>query len=102
MWHVDWIGTGANYSRQGAVWVARRVPAGYVGAHANQARIRTWDQSHATPHENSTIMVTSESMWAADTIDLAIAYGLYPQDQSRTEFSFADIFDPISVIGARE
>ena len=32
-------GKGGN-ARKGNVWVARRIPDGYVSAHANQARIR--------------------------------------------------------------
>ena len=34
-------GKGGN-ARKGIVWVARRIPDGYVSAHANQARITTF------------------------------------------------------------
>ena len=48
VWILEMIGKGPG--RKGAVWVARRVPDGYVCAHANQARIRQFprnDQEHA-------------------------------------------------------
>ncbi len=34
---MDLIGKGNGYT--GAVWVAMRVPDGYVGGHANQVRV---------------------------------------------------------------
>ena len=36
-WVMDLIGKGAD--EKGIVWVARRIPDGYICAHANQARI---------------------------------------------------------------
>ncbi len=38
VWILEIIGKGED--DPGAVWVARRVPDGYISAHANQARIR--------------------------------------------------------------
>jgi dipeptidase len=40
VWMMEMIGKGEG--RKGAVWVAGSVPDGYVTAHANQARIRTF------------------------------------------------------------
>ena len=37
VWIMELIGKGAD--EKGIVWVARRVPDGYISAHANQARI---------------------------------------------------------------
>ncbi|HKL96662.1 MAG TPA: C69 family dipeptidase, partial [Paludibacteraceae bacterium] len=37
VWVLELIGKGVG--RKGAVWVAQRIPDGYVSAHANQARI---------------------------------------------------------------
>ncbi|HAZ73807.1 MAG TPA: dipeptidase, partial [Rikenellaceae bacterium] len=36
-WIMDIVGKGVD--RKGVVWVARRIPDGYICAHANQARI---------------------------------------------------------------
>ena len=68
VWQVDFIGTGAGPF--GAVWVAIRVPEGHVGGHANQARIRTWDQRYGRPVRcaNGTVMVAESTMWAANTV----------------------------------
>lgn len=40
VWIMELIGKGK--AEKGAVWVARRVPDGYICAHANQARITTF------------------------------------------------------------
>ena len=47
VWVMDLIGKGMKMEngenlRKGIVWVARRVPDGYICAHANQARISTF------------------------------------------------------------
>ena len=39
-WIMELIGKGAD--EKGIVWVARRIPDGYISAHANQARITTF------------------------------------------------------------
>ena len=39
--------TSKGHEEKGAVWVARRVPDGYVSAHANQARITQFPQEPA-------------------------------------------------------
>jgi len=38
VWIMEMIAKGPG--KKGAVWVARRIPDGYISAHANQARIR--------------------------------------------------------------
>ena len=40
VWYMELIGKGSF--EKGVVWVALRVPDGYVSAHANQARITTF------------------------------------------------------------
>lgn len=74
----------------GAVWVARKVPAGHVTSHANQARIRTFKLNDP---ENT--------LYAPDVVSFAKKIGLYPADQPDELFSFSDIYDPITFSGAR-
>ena len=74
----------------GSVWVAQKIPDGYVSGHANQARIRTFN--HNDP---------STSRFAHDVVDFARKKGLYPSDKADSEFSFSDTFDPVSFTGAR-
>lgn len=72
----------------GAVWVAMKVPDGYISAHANQARITTFPLSDP---ENC--------LYADDTISFARKVGLFGGKDE--DFSFSDAYDPISFGGAR-
>jgi len=80
-WVIDFIGKGEH--GEGAVWVAARVPDGYIAANANQARIRQvdWDD-------------TENWMWADDVVDFAREMGWFEGDDS--EFSFVDAYDPVT------
>jgi len=89
VWIMEVIGRG-DTGRKGAVWVARRVPHGYVTAHANQARITTF------PRDDP-----NNCLYADDVVDLAIHAGLFPVDADENEFSFSDIYNPVSFTGAR-
>lgn len=74
----------------GAVWVAHKVPEGYVSAHANQARITTFALDDP---ENV--------LYAPDVIDFARKIGLYPDNAPDEEFSFSDVYDAVTFDGAR-
>ena len=67
VWILELIGKGTNMqvdkktkqpynANKGAVWVAIRIPDGYVSAHANQARITTF------PLANGKTSITSKDM----------------------------------------
>lgn len=87
VWVMDFIGRGPG--ARGAVWVARRVPDGYVGGHANQARICTFPRG------------SNDTLYSPDVVTFAKARGLYPEDGNDESFSFADVFDPLTPVGAR-
>ena len=104
-WIFEIIGKGPG--NKGAVWVARRIPDGYICAHANQARIRTFPL--ATGKKKS-IAITSkdlsrifdpivECVYAYDVIDFARTKKLYSGTDQ--EFSFSDTYNPITFSGAR-
>jgi len=86
VWVMEIIGKGAG--EKGAVWVAQKVPDGAVCSHANQARIRTFDQSDP-----------DTSLYAADVITFARKSGLYTGADA--DFSFSDVYDPVTFEGAR-
>jgi len=86
VWLMEIIGKG-NHS-QGAVWVASRVPDGYVCAHANQARTRTFNWEDP-----------ANVRYAADVADFARQIGIYTGADA--QFSFSDIYDPLTFEGAR-
>ena len=79
-WILDLIGKGEG--EKGAVWVAVRVPDGFISAHANQARIRRFPL-----HD------PDNCVYAPDVIEFARRKGYFsgPED----EFSFADAYAPI-------
>ncbi len=47
---------GKGIGNTGAVWVARRIPDGYISGHANQARITTF------PLENGKTSISSDNL----------------------------------------
>ena len=65
-----------------------QVPDGYVTGHANQARITTFPQDDSTT-----------CLFSADVISFAREIGLY--DGTDAEFSFSDVYDPVTFSGAR-
>lgn len=104
-WILEIIGKGTD--NKGAVWVARRIPDGYVSGHANQARIQTFPVANG---KKNSIAITSkdlrrindpliECVYAYDVIDFARSKGLFRGKDE--EFSFSDTFNPITFSGAR-
>ena len=67
---------------KGIVWVARRIPDGYVSAHANQARITTFPLNDK---ENC--------LYSEDVISFARERGYFSGKDE--EFSFADAYAPL-------
>lgn len=116
VWLLEMIGKGIF--GLGAVWVAQKVPEGYVGSTANQARITTFPLDEP-----------STCLYAPDLIDfakhvvtpllhpyplrvckprpthlspsLAPPQGLFPPSAPSATFSFSDTFDPLTFSGAR-
>ena len=116
-------------SEKGAVWVARRVPEGFVSGHANQARITTFPQEPARWKKNAPHPAISsrhleyinspevECVYSDDVITFAKknGYAAYadkkdnnlsrqPNSQFSTlnsQFSFADTYNPLTFSGLR-
>lgn len=86
VWIMEMIGKGVG--NKGAVWVARRVPDGYVCGHANQARITTFPLNDP---ENC--------IYAKDVISFAREKGFFSGRDE--EFSFADAYAPLDFGAAR-
>lgn len=79
-WIMEMIGKGPN--NKGAVWVAVRIPDGYVSGHANQARIT---QFPLNDPENC--------LYAKDVISFARQKGYF--DGKDADFSFSDAYAPL-------
>jgi len=76
---MDLIGKGEK--NKGAVWVARRIPDGYIGGHANQARIAQFPQNDP-----------ANCLYAKDVIAFAREKGWFAGKDE--EFSFVDAYAP--------
>ncbi len=85
-WIMDLVGKGSD--NKGIVWVARRIPDGYICAHANQARITRFPLNDP---ENC--------LYAPDVISFAREKGWFSGEDA--EFSFRDAYNPLDFSGAR-
>ena len=92
-WIMEIIGKG-NYEN-GAVWVARLIPDGYVSGHANQARITTFPFQKT----NNWTDIKQTVYHSADVISFAKRHGFYKGTDAA--FSFSDVFNPLNFGSAR-
>ncbi len=79
-WILEMIGRGPG--SKGAVWVAVRVPDGYVSGHANQARIRRFP-----------LKDPENCLYSPDVITFAREKGWFAGRDE--DFSFADTYAPL-------
>jgi len=115
VWIFELIGKGMDIktdrktkktynANKGVVWVAMRVPDGYISAHANHARITTF------PKEDGVKSISSKNLdkifnpevevvYSHDVIDFARTKGYYKGDGS--DFSFSDTYAPLDFGAAR-
>lgn len=93
--------------KDGAVWVARRVPDGYVSGHANQARITTFPQEVKKSYRSISSKNMAkhlyepevECVYSADVITYARVCGWF--DGKDADFSFCDTYAPLTFSGIR-
>ena len=102
VWIMEMIGKGEE--EKGAVWVARKIPDGYVSGHANQARITTFPQegnksSISSSHLEDIYNKGVTTVYHEDVISFARKKGYF--DGKDKNFSFSDTYAPVSFAGAR-
>lgn len=85
-WIMEIIGKGKG--KKGAVWVALRIPDGYICGHANQARITTFPLNDP-----------QNCRYAPDVITFAREMGWYKGKDK--DFSFSDVYAPVTFSSAR-
>ena len=101
VWYMEIIGKGEE---KGAVWVAIRIPDGYVSGHANAARITTF------PLRNGKTSITDkdwkklyneqvEVIYKHDIIDFARRKGYF--NGKDAEFDFSAAYAPVDFSAAR-
>lgn len=86
VWIMEMIGKGEG--KKGAVWVALKIPDGYICGHANQARITTF------PLDDP-----ANCLFSGDVISFAREKGWFKGKDK--DFSFSDVYAPVSFSGAR-
>jgi dipeptidase len=101
-WIFEIIGKGEG--QKGAVWVARRIPDGYVCAHANHARITTFPladgkKSITFSKRDKINNPDIECYYSDDIITFAREKGWFKGKDA--EFSFSDTYAPVDFEGAR-
>ena len=113
--------TSKGRDEKGAVWVARRIPEGYISGHANQARITTFPQEPARWKRNAPHTAISsrhldcifapevECVYSHDVVAFAQKIGVAAYavagdkgaTASASQFSFADSYNPLTFSGLR-
>ena len=94
IWIMDIIGKNPKFDKKGrnlnrgAVWVAKRIPDGYISGHANQSRITTIDFNDP-----------DNCLYAKDVIKHAREQGIFSGKDE--EFSFCDVYNPLDFGAAR-
>jgi dipeptidase len=109
VWIMEIIGKGTDMmldrrtkklinTRKGAVWVARRIPDGYISAHANHARITTF------PLADGRISISNKQWDKLNNPELEVIYAhdviSFARDRKYftgkdADFSFSDIYAPL-------
>lgn len=100
VWIMDLIGKGDfktkdGKNEKGAVWVALRIPEGYVAAHANHARITTFPFQKKNKFDDP----NANCFHSSDVISFAINNKLY--EGPAEKFSFSDVYAPVEFSAAR-
>ncbi|HQP05089.1 MAG TPA: C69 family dipeptidase [Bacteroidales bacterium] len=93
VWIFEMIGKGPG--NKGAVWVARLVPDGYVCAHANQARITTFEYQKKNKWDDP----NANTFNSPDVISFARSKKYFSGKDE--EFSFSDTYAPVDFSAAR-
>ena len=116
VWIMEMVGKGAPILdakgkivkgwTKGAVWVAMRIPDGYISGHANHARITTFAlqtkgsfKSISSKNMKEMFRPEVEVIYAHDVITFARMKNYYKGVDA--EFSFSDTYNPLTFSGAR-
>lgn len=115
VWIMELIGKGTEMkpdkkskqmvnANKGAVWVAMRVPEGYISAHANHARITSFTlrNSKTSISDKDWDKLNNpgiEVIYAHDVIEFARTKAYFTGEDA--DFSFSDIYNPLDFEAAR-
>jgi dipeptidase len=86
VWIMEIIGKGEG--QKGAVWVAQKIPDGYISGHANHARI-----------EKFPLNDSENCLYSKDVVTFAIEKGFYKGEAK--DFNFSETYAPVDFSAAR-
>ncbi len=97
---------GKKVYDKGAVWVARRIPDGYISGHANHARITTFPfekdklkNSISSKNLSKIFDPRIENVYSYDVVTFARSKGYFTGEDK--DFSFSDVYNPADFEGVR-
>jgi len=93
VWIMEMIGKAPE--DKGVVWVARRIPDGYICGHANQARITTFPRYKKNDFNDP----KQETFYSKNIVKYARAKGWFTGKNK--DFSFSDTYAPLDFEAAR-
>jgi len=115
VWMMEIVGKGTEMvwdkksgirknKHKGAVWVAIKIPDGYISAHANHARITNFPLHDGKKSISSKQLKlihnpSVEVVYAHDVIEFARSKKFF--DGKDSEFSFSDVYAPLDFGAAR-
>lgn len=101
VWILEMISKGMY--EKGAVWVARKIPEGYISAHANQARITSFPLNGKTSissnNFNRLFDSSVENIYSYDVVSFARSQKYFTGKDS--DFDFSAAYAPVDFGGAR-
>lgn len=101
VWILEMISKGTK--EKGAVWVARKIPDGYISGHANQARITTFPQSSkksiSSKEFDRLYDEKVENIYSHDVITFAKSQGYF--NGKDKDFDFSASYAPLDFGAAR-
>jgi len=106
-WILELI--GKDHGKKGAVWIAKKIPDGYISGHANHARITNFTKENKKTSISSKFINEDKYLYSTeldciydkDVISFAKEMGFINDNLKHEDFSFAETYNPINFGAAR-
>ena len=101
VWIMEIIGKGVG--NKGAVWVARRIPDGYISGHANQARITSFplnDPENCLYHPEVISLAREKGYFSGADSTFSFSYAYAPLDFGAARFCEARVYSGFNKVNS--
>jgi len=101
VWIMEIIGKGVG--NKGAVWVARRIPDGYISGHANQARITSFplnDPENCLYHPEVISLAREKGYFSGADSTFSFSYAYAPLDFGAARFCEARVYSRFNKVNS--